>query len=426
MSRIFINYRRDDSAPYAGRLFDHLSAHFGPDKIFMDIDTIKPGVDFVEVIEKAVATTNALLVVIGKQWLTIADENGKRRLDDPRDFVRLEIATALNRNVRVIPVLVDKAKMPQAEELPDALVRLARRNALEISNERFSYDVGKLISTLEDVLHANPEPQVGPAQYRPPVSNAEAIARQWDKPSFQQQPRRWRPPATLLLIIAAIIAAIGVSRLNQPPTANSPLASFTAKVPTMPSATVIPTSSYAPPQTLIPGTCKSGFVWREAYPGDEVCVTPDGRAQAAADNAAAASRRVAPGTCVSGYVWRDAFAGDKVCVVPARRDQAAADNAADRLRKDPAGPYGPDTCISGYVWREANPSDHVCVTPDVRAPVAADNAAASSRVVPADTCISGYVWREANPGDHVCVTPAVRSQTVFDNSQAPSRWATAP
>jgi len=106
VSRIFISYRREDSAPYAGRLYDRLGQHFGKDKIFMDIDTIEPGVDFVEDIEQAVGSCDVLIALIGKQWLTISDATGQRRLDNPEDFVRLEIKTALARNIRVIPALL--------------------------------------------------------------------------------------------------------------------------------------------------------------------------------------------------------------------------------------------------------------------------------------------------------------------------------
>ena len=95
MSGIFISYRRDDSSGHAGRLYDHLSAHFGPDKLFMDVDTIEPGMDFVEVIEQAVGSCEVLIEVIGNEWLDAIDDAGRRRLDKPEDYVRLEIKAAL-------------------------------------------------------------------------------------------------------------------------------------------------------------------------------------------------------------------------------------------------------------------------------------------------------------------------------------------
>jgi formylglycine-generating enzyme required for sulfatase activity len=119
----------------------------------MDIDTIEPGLDFVEVIEQAVDSCDALIALIGRQWLTIADDAG-RRLDNPEDFVRLEIAAALARNIRVIPALVDAARMPRSTDLPDVLKPLARRHAIEIGDRRFHDDVDQLIEVLERVLGA--------------------------------------------------------------------------------------------------------------------------------------------------------------------------------------------------------------------------------------------------------------------------------
>src|SRR5437762_2642421 len=111
--RIFISYRRDETAYPAGWLYDRLSGHFGHGQIFKDIDSIQLGDDFVEVITTAVGSCDVLLALIGEQWLTITDEHGTARLDNPKDFVRLEIEAALTRNVRVIPILVAGARMPR-------------------------------------------------------------------------------------------------------------------------------------------------------------------------------------------------------------------------------------------------------------------------------------------------------------------------
>ena len=150
--QIFISYRRDDASYPAGRLYDRLSAHFLQNQIFIDVDNLEPGTDFVEAIERSVGSCDALIAVIGKRWIVSPDEEGKRRLDNPDDFVRLEIATALKRNIRVIPVLVDGALMPRSSDLPDDLKLLARRNAVEVSHSRFNADLGRLIAALERVL----------------------------------------------------------------------------------------------------------------------------------------------------------------------------------------------------------------------------------------------------------------------------------
>ena len=150
--RIFISYRRDETAYPAGWLFDRLAQHFGPAQIFKDVDSIELGDDFVEVISRAVGSCDVLLALIGDQWLTVTDSHGRRRLDDPDDFVRLEIEAALKRNVRIIPILVGGASMPRADELPAGLTGLVRRQALELSPSRFEYDTRRLLKVLDMTL----------------------------------------------------------------------------------------------------------------------------------------------------------------------------------------------------------------------------------------------------------------------------------
>jgi len=106
MARVLISYRREDTAGHAGHLYDILVEHFGSAQVFRDVDTIAPGDDFVEIIEKSIGTADVLVALIGREWLSAANPDGRRRLDDPDDFVRLELGKALERNVRVVPVLV--------------------------------------------------------------------------------------------------------------------------------------------------------------------------------------------------------------------------------------------------------------------------------------------------------------------------------
>jgi len=158
--RIFISYRRADSAGYAGRIYDRLAAHFGKDAIFMDVDTIAAGVDFVEVLENAVQSCDVLVALIGRQWLSIKDKAGKQRLDNPQDFVRVEVAAALKRGIRVIPVLVDGTPMPNSEQLPSNLESLARRNAVLVNHYSFHNDANRLIEQLERALKAAEESKI--------------------------------------------------------------------------------------------------------------------------------------------------------------------------------------------------------------------------------------------------------------------------
>jgi hypothetical protein len=137
--QIFISYRRDDTCHLAGRIYDRLRERFPKSKIFYDIDTLRAGEDFVEAIKKSVGFCDAFIAIIGKGWLDSSDEKG-RRIDNPDDFVRLEISAALERDIQIIPVLGDGAAMPKSNQLPPELERLARILAIEISYSRFESD----------------------------------------------------------------------------------------------------------------------------------------------------------------------------------------------------------------------------------------------------------------------------------------------
>jgi hypothetical protein len=149
---VFISYRRQEASGMAGRLYDRLADRFGDDQVFMDVDTIALGVDFAEVITQAVSTCQVLLAVIGPHWLDATDREGRRRLDDLDDIVRLEITAALDRDIRVIPILVEGAQMPRRQELPDDLAKLARRNALILRHESFRADADRLLAAIEPIL----------------------------------------------------------------------------------------------------------------------------------------------------------------------------------------------------------------------------------------------------------------------------------
>jgi TIR domain len=150
--KIFINYRRGDDPGYTGRLFDWLQDVFERQQLFIDVDNIAPGLDFVSELDQRVGECDVMLTVIGKGWIDARDAKGARRLDDPGDFVRIEIESALSQNKRVIPVLVGEAQMPQVEDLPDPLKPLTRRNAVRVTHERFSSDVQGLIKALQETL----------------------------------------------------------------------------------------------------------------------------------------------------------------------------------------------------------------------------------------------------------------------------------
>ena len=150
--KIFINYRRDDSISTAGRLHDRLAQTFGRENLFMDVDHIPAGVDFVDYLPSQVAACDVFLAVIGPNWLDAKDDDGRRRFDNPNDYVAIEIAAALARNIRVIPVLIDGARTPKADKLPDSIKPLVRRNAVEVRNTNFSHDAESLIPKIHEAL----------------------------------------------------------------------------------------------------------------------------------------------------------------------------------------------------------------------------------------------------------------------------------
>jgi TIR domain len=146
-SKVFISYRREDSGGYAGRIYDRLSSRLGSQAVFFDFE-IPIGANLVTAIEENVAQAKVLVAIIGPNWLKARDAEGKRRLNDPDDFVRLEINAALHRNIPVIPVLVDGASPPRVEELPDDLKILARRQSIEVSHSRFDSDMERLSQSI--------------------------------------------------------------------------------------------------------------------------------------------------------------------------------------------------------------------------------------------------------------------------------------
>ena len=156
MTKIFLSYRREDSADVVGRIFDRLERHFGRESLFWDVDAIRYGEDFRRRVGEALDQTGVLLAIIGDRWLDAADRAhpaGGRRLDDPNDYVGIEISSALKRGITVMPVLVGGAQMPRSADLPAHLAELSYRNAAEVRSGRdFSFHVNRLITAINDLL----------------------------------------------------------------------------------------------------------------------------------------------------------------------------------------------------------------------------------------------------------------------------------
>lgn len=165
MAGIFISYRRDDTQGWVGHLAQRLKESFPQAQVFHDITTIRPGEDFTVAIDRALSSCRVLLALIGPRWLSAESPEGQRRIDDPADFVRIEIATALARPILVVPVLLGGAAMPKAVNLPEALQMLACRQGHELSDKRWDYDCGQLLPMLGEALGMTPlgvgEPESG-------------------------------------------------------------------------------------------------------------------------------------------------------------------------------------------------------------------------------------------------------------------------
>ncbi len=348
MRTIFISYRRDDTEGQAGRLFQDLSETFGSDLVFMDVADIDPGIDFRRAIEKQTASCRVLLALIGRDWLTISNADGKRRLDDPNDVVRFETSSALRRDILVIPVLVQGARMPRAEELPDDLKDLAYRNAVEITHARWDSDVQLLIKALRPYV---------------PVAT-KAATKSVPSPAGATAPRRKRGVPFLAVVT---LLALGGWMAYDPKQSYRQLAAGIAAV----QKVAMERSS----ATRTEGA-RSVTPDRAERSADRLS------AERAADARAAQIRQHRDGACMQGFVWREARGGDKVCVSPEVRTQTARENRLADANQQPGGAYGANTCKAGFVWREAFANDFVCVPPASRIQAAADNASAPHRVVP--------------------------------------------
>jgi formylglycine-generating enzyme required for sulfatase activity len=167
VGKIFISYRRDDTQDITRSIYERLAARFGADNIFMDVDSIPLGADFRQILRNAVASSSLALVIIGKLWLSISDERGQRRLDNPNDFVRIEVEEALARKIPVVPILTHGTPMPRFSDLPASIADLAYRHGTDVrSDHHFNHDVEQLLARLVPLM-ATPGPQ--PAAPQKPI-----------------------------------------------------------------------------------------------------------------------------------------------------------------------------------------------------------------------------------------------------------------
>jgi TIR domain len=204
MPGVFISYRRQDSAKDARMLFEHLQGKFGAGEVFMDVEGLELGQDFVVSLEQQLERCVMLLALIGPGWLEARTPAGARRIDDGNDFVRIEIRTALQRNIRVVPVLLDGTGMPTEDQLPDDLKLLVRRQALELNVARFGTEVTRLVDTIR-LLRAGTAAPVPPDERpdRVDAGSDVAVVAPNASPAPAARPRAPRAPRPSQAVTAA-------------------------------------------------------------------------------------------------------------------------------------------------------------------------------------------------------------------------------
>lgn len=221
--KIFISYRREDTSGESGRLKDKLEQVFGQDNIFYDVETLEAGLNFDQSIAKALSESKVLLAMIGPHWLKVEDSKGVKRIQKPDDWVRKEISEALKRGLRVIPVLVNGAEMPDPEELPEELKELSLKHAQELTSSRWNYDVGELTKVLEKIIvkksepkpQPNPEPQSNPRPFVAPIP----------------QPKSWWAKY-YLWILGGVVVFVGIIAMCSTEDGNESNPPFEAEIET--------------------------------------------------------------------------------------------------------------------------------------------------------------------------------------------------
>jgi formylglycine-generating enzyme required for sulfatase activity len=191
-AKVFISYRREQANWQAREIYRAFKQVLPPDHVFMDIDSIPPGVDFVEFLEDWVERCDVMLVLIGEGWAEGVDKTERRRLENPDDFVRIEVRKGLARGIPVVPVLLDRAQIPDAGRLPDDLLRLVRRNAEFIDHRTVDTDVERLIKRLRLTdLHAQTAPGAPVVASSRPRPEQQRLAREADesRPAEEAEPR---------------------------------------------------------------------------------------------------------------------------------------------------------------------------------------------------------------------------------------------
>lgn len=283
MAKVFLSYRRADSAPFAGRIYDRLVMRFGRKSVFKDVDDIPPAVDIANAIQQSLRECAVALIVIGPHWLDTRDDRGHLRLDHATDFVRVEIETALSLGIAVLPVLVDGATMPPRESLPESLRPLGRLNAVSVRNDPdFTRDMGRVIESLERIFNERTSNLGWFGKRRRPHAEASTSALAIGTPPITVEKRLNQPARSRRrTIVAAFSALLLIAAISILLAAKNP---FWAIHVARPTATLTDTQKAAPTLTaaantrfpygpVAPGMCDPGFLLWQAAPTETVDFT---------------------------------------------------------------------------------------------------------------------------------------------------------
>jgi hypothetical protein len=354
MAGIFINYRRDDTPGVAGRLFDYLATKYSRGDLFMDVDAMQPGIDFAKQLDTQVSQCRVLLAVIGPRWLEARDKGGTRRLDNDKDYVRIELASALKRDIAVIPILVDGAVMPAEDSLSDDLKPLARRHALELRHTRFVSDADAIVRALEGVVPRRRMlwPLVGAGVAA--VVGIAVLAVLW--PKLKAKPVA--PSPAVVAVQPAPVNPLPVARLPavvaaQPAPVNPlPVARIAPVVTAQTPVSVLPAAGSASQTGLPPGVKLGEIMSNVAFRGSLFRVTDVPADPTACQAACRAETRCAVWTYTQpGANGQSARCSFKA-VIPAQSSDTCCTSAVERIpapemREPPPVPAGMTGAVPG-------------------------------------------------------------------------------
>jgi hypothetical protein len=451
MRTIFISYRRADSEGHTGRLFEDLTDHFGRNAVFMDVVAVEKGRDFRRIIEEHIGSCGVLLVIIGKNWL--APYQAEPRAEGSTDFARIEIATALRRDIPVIPVLVQGARMPREDELPNDLKELVFRNGAELTHARWESDVNLLIDALKPFVDVGLPPATA-AQEKPAATAIpllSAVPHTQPTANAAEGAVTTAGKATWLYALVGVIGAAVITAMGYPVLQKYSM-SEAARVANEKNAAELviakADAEKAMAEKVAAEKALADKTSAEKLAADKALADRDVKAKADADQRArekakadrlarekfeatriarekAEADRIAQEKAVTDRIVAEKAEADRIAQLKAEADRIAQEKAeADRIARlrAEADRLAREKAEADRIARLKAEADRLTREKVEADRIAREKAEAErKRLVSLGACLQGYVWREARSNDKVCVPPASRSQAASDNQLALAR-----